>query len=170
MVVSLFLFIHRHYQYIADRLQIRDLPPQNYLPRPKLETVAHPAVVLVGQLHRGTIEALDYARSIADEIVAVHVDVGSSDRDRLQAQWQQLESDIPLIILDSPYRSIVPVLSEFVRDFEARYPGIFSTVVIPVFVTRNWWENLLHNKTSWFLKAALRDKKSRVVTTVRYYL
>jgi hypothetical protein len=64
----------------------------------------------------------------------------------------------------------VSILLNFIVEFEARYPGVFCTVIIPAFVTRNWWEGLLHNQTTLFLKAALVAKKSRVVTTVRYYL
>ncbi len=170
VLVSLFLAIGRHYQYVAARLSIQGVPPRSYIPRPKAEVVTHPAVVVVGQLNRGTLEALDYARSIADEIVAVHVDIGSTDREKLQQRWQHMVSDIPLVILDSPYRSLVSPLVNFVREFEARSPGVFCTVIIPAFVTRNWWEGLLHNQTTLFLKAALVAKKSRVVTTVRYYL
>ena len=170
LVVGLFLAIRRHYQYVAERLSISEIPARSYIPRPKSEGNNHPAVVVVGNLNRGTVEALDYARSIADEIVAVHVDIGSTDREKLQERWQELEPDIPLVILDSPYRSVVSPIVDFIGKFEAQHPGVLSTIIIPAFVTRNWWENLLHNQTTIFLKAALRAKKSRVVTTVRYYL
>ncbi|BAU04366.1 amino acid permease-associated region [Fischerella sp. NIES-3754] len=170
LVVSLFLLIHRHYRYVANRLSIERIQIRNYPTRLKAETITHPAVVLVGQLHKGTVKALDYARSMADEIVAVHVDIGFTDREQLQQQWQQLESDIPLVILDSPYRSIVTPLAEFVSEYETQHPNVFTTVIIPVFVTRHWWEDLLHNQTSLFLRRALRNKHSSVVTSVRYYL
>jgi amino acid transporter len=170
LLVGLFLAIRRHYHQVAAQLTIEGLGPRGYIPRPKAEVITHPAVVVIGQLNRGTVEALDYARSIADEIVAVHVDFGSTDRDKLQQKWQQLESDIPLVILDSPYRSVITPLVNFVHEFEERHPGVLSTVIIPTFVTRTWWEGLLHNQTAFFLKRALRAKKSRVVTTVRYYL
>jgi hypothetical protein len=170
LFVSLFLAIHRHYQYVAKCLSIQGISPRPYIPRVKTDVVTHPAVVVVGQLHKGTLEALDYARSIADEIVAVHVDIGRTSREKLQARWEQLESDIPLVILDSPYRSVVSPIVEFVKDFEARHPDVLSTIIITAFVTRNWWESLLHNQTSFFLKTALRAKKSRVITTVRFYL
>jgi len=169
LLVSLFLAIRRHYQYVEKRLTLEDLEPRSYIPKPKAEVVTHPAIVVVGQLNRGTLEALDYARSIADEIVAVHVDFGTTDRDKLQQRWEQL-GDISLVIVDSPYRSVVSPIVEFVSQYEAQHPGVLSTVIIPAFVTRNWWEGILHNQTSFFLKAALRAKKSRVVTTVRYYL
>jgi len=170
IVVSLFLAISRHYRYVAARLSIQGIEPISYPPRPKVKMVRHPAVVLVGQLHRGTFDALDYARLIADEVVAVHVDIGLTDRAKLQAAWQDLQSDIPLEILESPYRSVGEALTHFLTLFEAQRPGVFLTLIIPAFVTRNWWEGLLHNQTAFFLKAALLAKKSRVVTTVRYYL
>ncbi|MBW4626274.1 MAG: APC family permease [Brasilonema octagenarum HA4186-MV1] len=170
VLVSIFLAIHRHYQYVTERLSIQGLPPRGYIPRPKPEVVTHPAVVVVGQLNRGTVEALDYARTIADEIVAIHVDLGSTEGDKLQEEWRQLEADIPLVIIESPYRSVISPIVEFVGEFEDRYQDTYTTVIIPAFVTRNWWEGLLHNQTTLFLKNALRAQKSRVVTTVRYYL
>lgn len=170
IIVVLFLFIYRHYRYVAARLSIQDLAPRTYIARPQTEIVTHPAIVVVGQLHRGTIEALDYARSIGDEVVAVHVDTGSTNREKLQTRWQELESDIELHILESPYRSVVTPILQFVSDFENQHPDVLSTIIIPAFVPRRWWESVLHNQTTLFLKAALRTKKSRVVTTVRYYL
>lgn len=170
LVVWLFLAIHRHYEYVAERLSIQGLPPRSYVPRQKPAVVTHPAVVVVGQLNRGTVEALDYARTIADEIVAVHVDLNSTDREKLQEKWRNLESDIPLEIIDSPYRSVIEPIVDFVTQFEEQHQGVFTTVIIPAFVTRNWWDSLLHNQTTLFLKTALRAKKSRVVSTVRYYL
>lgn len=165
-VVSLFLAINRHYQKMEKCLSIVGVEPRNYPQRPKIEEVTHPAVVLVGQLHQGTLQALDYARSIADEIVAVHVDLGEADREALKQQWQQLESDIPLVILDSPYRSVVAPLSEFV----AQHLGGFSTIIIPVFVTRHWWEDLLHNHTALFLRQSLRTKHSPHLGYFSHYL
>ena len=170
VVISLFLAIRSHYKYVAERLSIQGLAPRGYIPRPKPLVVTHPAVVVVGQLNRGTVEALDYARTIADEIVAVHVDIGSTDRENLQEKWRNMESDIPLEIIDSPYRSVIAPIVDFVSQFEERHPDVFTTVIIPAFVTRNWWDSILHNQTTLFLKNALRAKKSRVVTTVRYYL
>ncbi|HLO84612.1 MAG TPA: APC family permease [Nostocaceae cyanobacterium] len=170
LLVGLFVAIHRHYQYVSQRLSIQGIAPRSYIPRPKPEVITHPAVVLVGQLNRGTVEALDYARTIADEIVAVHIDIGSTDREKLQEKWRNLESDIPLEIIDSPYRSVIHPLVDFVSRFEERHPDVFTTIIVPAFVTRNWWDGILHNQTTFFLKNALRAKKSRVITTVRHYL
>ena len=170
IVVTLFAAIHRHYQYVAERLSIHDLAPRSYISVPKPAVVTHPAVVVVGQLNRGTVEALDYARTIADKIVAVHVDIGSTDREELQRKWQNLEADIPLEIIESSYRSVIDPIVDFIGQFQENHPGVFTTIIIPAFVPRNWWDSILHNQTTLFLKNALRVNKSRIVTTVRYYL
>ncbi|MDB9523585.1 APC family permease [Dolichospermum circinale CS-1225] len=170
ILVTLFAAIHRHYQYVAERLSIHDLEPRSYISVPKPAVVTHPAVVVVGQLNRGTVEALDYARTIADKIVAVHVDIGSTDREELQRKWQNLEADIPLEIIESPYRSVIDPIVDFIGQFQENHPGVFTTIIIPAFVPRNWWDSILHNQTTLFLKNALRVNKSRIVTTVRYYL
>ncbi|MGI0492433.1 APC family permease [Alkalinema pantanalense CENA528] len=168
-LVIFFGSIHRHYRYVADKLSLTTITPKQYVAKPATTTVSHPAIVVVGQVHRGTIEALDYARGIADKIVAVHVDIGG-DNEKFQRDWQAFAPDIPLKVLPSPYRSVVEPIVDYVRDFEARYPDVLTTIIIPAFVTRRWWEELLHNQTTLFLKNALRTKKSRVITTVRYYL
>jgi amino acid transporter len=170
VLVTLFAAIHRHYQYVAERLSIHDLAPRTYISFPKPAVVTHPAVVVVGQLNRGTVEALDYARTIADKIVAVHVDIGSTDREELHKKWQNLEADIPLEIIESPYRSVIDPIVDFIGQFQENHPGVFTTIIIPAFVPRNWWDSILHNQTTLFLKNALRVNKSRIVTTVRYYL
>ena len=94
----------------------------------------------------------------------------STDREKLRKRWEELESDIQLEIIDSPFRSLIEPIVDFISNYEQQHPDVLSTVIIPAFVTRNWWEGILHNQTTLFLKAALRSKHSRVVTTVRYYL
>ncbi len=165
-----FMRIYRHYRLVANRLSLQDIAPRSYMPHISPEVPTHPAVVIGGQLNQGTLEALDYARNIADEIVAIHVDLGTTDREKLQIRWQSFASGIPIVIVDSPFREIVTPIANFVREFESKHPGMITTVIIPTFVTRNWWEGLLHNQTAFFLERVLLAKKSRVVTRVRYYL
>jgi amino acid transporter len=172
VVVYLFSSIHRHYRYVSKRLSLAgvELPTRPLTPPIMREHVTHPAIVLVGQIHRGTIEALEYARTVADEVIAVHIDMGTTEHDLLKQQWQEFEGDIPLVILDSPYRSVVAPLIDFVDEYETKHHSAFITIVIPSFIPRHWWENALHNQTTYFIKAALYNNRSRIVTTVRYYL
>jgi amino acid transporter len=166
-----FTSIYRHYRHVAVRLSLQGIPPRSHLPyTAPVHDACHPAIVIIGQLNKGTLEAIDYARNIADEIVALHVDIGSTDRDKLHQRWKEFGGGIPLVIIDSGFREIITPIADFVREFELTHPVAMTTVIIPTFVTRNWWDGLLHNQTAFFLERALLAKKSRVVTRVRYYL
>ena len=171
LLVSLFLTIKGHYVSVSRRLRLASDKKLSLPPAP-----AHggaPVVVLVGQLHRGSFEAVRYARTIAKELVAVHVDLGLGKAEAFREQWQRQLPEIPLVILESPYRSLITPVLEFVRGFEIQHRkdrDRFCTVVLPVFVTRHRWENLLHNQSTIALRSALRAQGTRVVTTVGFYL
>ena len=171
LVVWGFTAIYRHYQHVAIQLSLQGVAPRSHLPYSPPEFEAcHPAIMIVGQLNKGTLEAIDYARNIADEIVALHVDIGSTDREKLKQRWKEFGGGIPLVIVDSAFREIITPIADFVSEFEVTHAVAMTTVIIPTFVTRNWWDGLLHNQTAFFLERALLAKKSRVVTRVRYYL
>jgi len=171
LLVSLFLAIKRHYVYVAKRLRLAT-DVKLSLPAPPAQGGA-PVVVLVGQLNRGSFEAVRYARSIAGELVAVHVDLGISGSKAFRQQWQRQLPEVPLVVLESPYRSLIDPVLEFVQRFEIEHRkdrNRFCTVVLPVFVTRHRWENILHNQSTITLRSALRAQGTRVVTTVGFYL
>jgi len=171
LLVTLFLTIHRHYRSVARRLRLA-ADVKLTLPPPPSEGGA-PVVVLVGQLHRGSFEAVRYARTIAGELVAVHVDLGLGKAEAFREQWQRQLPEIPLVVLESPYRSLIDPVLEFVKGFEVDHRknrDKFCTVVLPVFVTRHRWENLLHNQSTIALRRALRAQGTRVVATVGFYL
>ena len=171
LLVAVYLKIKAHYNYVAKRLRMASdvrlkLPSQP-------AAGGAPTVVLVGQLHRGSFEAIRFARTIASELVAVHVDLGGGRAQRFQEQWQRQVPEVPLVILDSPYRSLIDPVVDFVAQFEKdhrRSRDRFCVVVLPVFVTRYRWENLLHNQSTIFLRNALRAQGTRVVTTVGFHL
>ena len=171
LLVSLFLTIKEHYLDVSRRLRLASDKKLSLPPPPDHGGV--PVVVLVGQLHRGSFEAVRYARTIARELVAVHVDLGLGQAEAFRQQWQRQVPEIPLVILNSPYRSLIDPVLDFVRGFEIEHRkdrDRFCTVVLPVFVTRHRWENLLHNQSTIALRSALRAQGTRVVTTVGFYL
>ena len=171
LLVALFLTIHRHYKQVARRLRMAHDVKLSLPAAPS--DGGSPVVVLVGQLHRGSFEAIRYARSIAGELVAVHVDLGLGKTGAFQEQWQRQLPEVPIVVLESPYRSLIDPVLEFVRQFEIDHRKDrhkFCTVVLPVFVTRHRWENLLHNQSTISLRSALRGQGTRVVTTVGFYL
>ena len=171
LLVTLFLTIHRHYRSVARRLRLAADVKLTLPPAPS--EGGAPVVVLVGQLHRGSFEAVRYARTIAGELVAVHVDLGLGKAEAFREQWQRQLPEVPLVVLESPYRSLIDPVLEFVHRFEVDHRknrDKFCTVVLPVFVTRHRWENLLHNQSTITLRRALRAQGTRVVATVGFYL
>ena len=153
LLVSLYLAIKRHYQTVSKRLRLAADKRLSLPPAPEQGGV--PVVVLVGQLHRGSFEAVRYARTIAKELVAVHVDLGLGKAEAFREQWQRQLPDIPLVILDSPYRSLIDPVLEYIDEVEAERDDDVITVIIPEFVTKGVWSKLLHSQTGLALKWAL---------------
>lgn len=158
-----FLKIHEHYVHVSEQLRLRDWTPP---PAPKHSTV----IVPVGDIHRGVVHALRYARLLSDDVRAVHIEVDPARTERLRTRWEKWGQGIPLILLPSPYRSTMTTLIKYLDSVETERPDDVITVVLPEFVPRHWWEHLLHNQTSLILHAALRLQRNKVVTVVRYHL
>lgn len=163
IIIWVFRQIRAHYESIGKQLA---LPVTGYCPVP----VEHTVLVLVSSLHRGTIPALEYAKTISERVEAVHVELNSAQTERLKAAWEDWGCGIPLTILKSPFRSISEPLLEYIDEVEERYEHDLVTIIVPEFVTKKSWHNLLHNQTSITLKALLRFRAGKVVTTVRYHL
>ncbi|MDX2084877.1 MAG: APC family permease [Candidatus Melainabacteria bacterium] len=163
LFMVVFNTIQRHYASINKQLS---LPKDGYCPIP----FEHTALVLVSTLHRGTIPALEYAKTIATKVEAVHVEINPQSTERLRQSWDAWGCGIPLTILKSPYRSITEPLIHYIDEVENRYEHDIVTVIVPEFVTKRFWHNFLHNQTSLLIKTLLRFRKGKVVTTVRYYL
>ena len=169
MVVT-FFNIHRHYIRVKSILAASRA---DFLSRRK-----NRVVVLVSGIHSGVIQALTYAKAIAErgEVEAITVDFPdehgreSAAFRKLQADWPKYCEGIPLRALRSPYRKIVePVVAELDRMRRVE-PEYTLTVILPEFVTRHWWESLLHNQTAWRLKAVLFRKPKTVVISIPYHL
>lgn len=163
LIIFIFRKIRHHYESIGKQLA---LPPDGYCPL----AIEHTVLVLVSSLHRGTIPALEYAKTISDRVEAVHVELNPAATERIKKAWDSWGCGIPLTILKSPYRSISEPLLEYIDEVEDRYEHDLVTIIVPEFVTKSWWHNLLHNQTSIMIKALLRYRLGKVVTTVRYHL
>lgn len=163
IIIAVFRKIRNHYASIGKQLA---LPNGGYCPI----AIEHTVLVLVSSLHRGTIPALEYAKTISDRVEAVHVELNPAATERLKRAWEAWGCGIPLTILKSPYRSITEPLMEYIDEVEDRYEHDLVTIIVPEFVTKKSWHNLLHNQTSIMLKALLRYRPGKVVTTVRYHL
>jgi amino acid transporter len=163
LLVLMFRAIHRHYLSVADQLSIEGLEP--------LREVNHTVIVPISGIHRGVLNALQYAKSIAPENVsAVYVDIDEEATALLREKWEQWGGGVKLIVLPSPYRELTGPLLRYIYRLDRKREDDFITVVLPEFVPAKWWQHLLHNQSSLLLKGALLFKKGVVVVNVPYHL
>ena len=126
-IVLLFKAIKRHYDAVAAGLRV----DAEYKPR----RMNHTIVVLVGSLHRGVLEALAYAKSLApNHLIAVTIVSDDEEQERIEKAWAERGIDIPLEIVHSPYRELTRPVLRFIDELDARYENDIVTVVIPEFV------------------------------------
>lgn len=163
LLVVLFLRIHRHYFEVAQQLSTEGLAG--------LRPIHHEVIVPISGIHRGVIAALEYAKSIAPHhVTAVYVNLDDETTQKLREKWEQWGSGVNLVVVASPYRSLLRPLLNYVDRVKRSSHGEVVTIVLPEFVPARWWQNLLHNQNTLFLKGALLFKKGVVVTNVPYHL
>jgi len=163
LVVMMLKGIKRHYDMVRASLAV----PDDWRP-PRLN---HTVVVLVGGVHRGVLEAMAYARSLApNHLVAVTVVSDEEEQERIHEAWEAHGIDTPLDIVYSPYRELSRPILKFIDEIDARWDNDIVTVLIPEFVVRRWWEHILHNQTALFLKGRLLFREGVVVTSVPYHV
>ncbi len=157
-----FMVIHRHYQEVADQLSLdgRSMPP----------AIRHTVLVLVGDMHAGVVSAVQYAKTLSTEARAVYVEVDPERTHRLEDKWGKWGMGLPLIVLTSPYRSLLTPLLQYLDHLQAGDPQHVVTIIIPEFIPARWWQHLLHNQTALLIKGALLFRKNVVVTDVPYHL
>ena len=155
--------IRRHYSLVSDELAIDDSDVM-------LPSRVH-AIVLVSQLHKPTMRAINYARvSRPNSIEAITVEFDPEVTAALLAKWESLGIPIPLKVIDSPYRELVRPVVRYVRERRQASPRDVVTVYIPEYVVGRWWEQLLHNQTAFRLKSRLLFSPGVMVTSVPYQL
>jgi amino acid transporter len=162
LLVVGFSAIRRHYRRLANLLSLR-----NYRGDPRLSR--HRVILLVGGVHLGTLPALRYARFLSDDITAVHVSINPEEAERVRREWEQWGNGVRMVILESPYRLLIEPLLDYINELDARrQPNEIITVVVPQFVPRHWWHNLLHTQTAFMLRITLLFKPGIVITDVPY--
>ena len=163
LIVMIFKGIHRHYRWVGESLAV----PTDWRP-PRMN---HTVVVLVGGVHRGVLQALAYAKSLApNHLVAVTVVSDEEEQERIERQWADHGIDVPLEIEYSPYRELTGAVVRYLYDLDRRWHNDIITVVLPEFVVTHWWQQLLHNQSALLLKGRLLFRANTVVTSVPYHL
>jgi amino acid transporter len=157
LMMFTFQAIHRHYASLAHQLSLQGFEP------PKLKEQI--VLVPVSGIHRGVVTALQYAKSLSPLVEAIYVDLDVEATETLRRKWAQWAGGIELVILDSPYRSVLRPLLEYIDSVERKHPDALITVVLPEVVPARWWHHLLHNQTAWLIKGALQFRRGIIVIT-----
>jgi hypothetical protein len=164
LIFSMMKGISRHYRAIASELDLAAsskpvLPPRNH------------ALILVSKLHLPTMRAISYAKATRpDTLQALTIQIDEAETARLLDDWSRHEMDVPLVILESPYREVTRPLLDHLRRLREDEPRDVVTVFLPEYVVGRWWEQLLHNQSALRLKARLLFEPGVMLTSVPWQL
>jgi amino acid transporter len=161
-LVIVFEVTRRHYDSVASGLTLR-----GWRPGP---SGRHVVIVPVGGLQRAVVKALRYARILSSDVRAVYVEVDTGATDAIRREWGEWGEGVDLIVLESPYRSLLQPLLEYIDQVQREDPTGYVTVILPEFVPRRLWQHLLHNQHALLIKGALLFKRGVIVTSVPFHL
>jgi amino acid transporter len=163
-IVFSFYAVHRHYVSLAH-----DLSLEHYGQPPPFRRQR--VIMPVSAIHQGTIQALDYALSLSRDVTAVHISIDAEQTERLSKKWSEWGKGVRLVVIDSPYRTFLEPFLEYVNELcSILQSNERLTIVVPQFIPRRWWHNLLHMQTAFWLRFVLLNKRGVVITEVPYQL
>ncbi|MBI4927255.1 MAG: APC family permease, partial [Anaerolineae bacterium] len=162
VLVSIFFAIHHHYKNLARQLSLNN-------PTTRITVKRNRVIIPIGGVHQGTLRALQFARSLSDDVTAVHVSVDPLEAEKIQAKWEAWGEGYRLVILNSPYRLFAEPLMEFIARIEENTKqNELITIVVPQFVPQSSWTNILHARTSETLRKVLLNRENIVIVEVPY--
>ncbi len=162
MAVMLFAAIRKRYESITRQLVIGDVVPR--MPR------GHTSLLLVPRVHNGILAALNYARLTDPDCQAIHVVLDERRIGDIQDTWAKYGANVPLILLRSPYRSLIDPVLDYVDELLSENNEQVITVIVPEAVSTKWFHKLLQENVAQQLKNALGTRPNVVVTNVKYFL
>jgi amino acid transporter len=168
LIVLFFLRIKRHYDRVGDQLRIQ--------PKEKAKAIqikGNVLIVPVAGITQVVENTINYAKSLdPDILLAVYVAFDREQEKRFEEQWKIWQPDVRLVTLHSYYRSIIQPLTKFIDTIEhkAAESSYCVTVLIPQFIPKKRWHDILHNQSSLMIRAYLLYRKNVIVTTVPYHL
>jgi hypothetical protein len=153
---------------------VADVP---LLPQERVSESARPhepernfVIVPVANARAATARAVAYARSLhATGVQAMFLVTDNAEADAMASAWVERGFEIPLVMVEAPFRDLGAPLLEEIRKHTARGDTIV-TVVLPEVVPTRWWQNLLHGQTALYFKRLLLFEPHVVVTSVPLHL
>jgi len=160
--------IKHHYNDMAEQLSLTSF---NFAESFKAPKATNLVVVPIASPTRVVAETLRYAKSISDDIIALHVVTDEDAGKKIEDKWESWNPGIQLVTVYSPYRLVIQPVLDFISELEMQKCNYdYITVIIPEFETKKWWHRLLHNQTGWILRTLLILKENVIVTTIPYHL
>ena len=163
ILISIFLWIQRHYAGVAQSLSLESYgepPPYN---------IRHRVIVPISKVHQGTLAALRYARTLSDDITAVHISMEPEDTEKIRKKWEIWGRGTRLVIVDSPYRLFIEPLLDYIDDIlSSRQANETITIVVPHFVPSHKVYKVLHMQTAEILRSELLETPGVIITEVPY--
>ena len=165
-LVTVMLFIRREYDAQATELHVRD--DLVFVGPEREERV----IIPVNGINRAVVQAVNFGRSIADDVRAVFVTEDADEGELLRHRWERQLPNVPLVIVESPYRAIVSPVVAYLDVLDKAWPPDkpqpITIVVLPEYVARHWWDRLLYNQQARRLKGALVGREHTVIADVPY--
>ncbi len=162
LIVWVFFSIHMHYENLARHLSLEGLTAPSRIKR-------HRVILPIGGVHRGTLAALRYAKTLSDDVTAVFVTIDPDEATKVKDKWEMWGDGTRLVILDSPFRLFIEPMLAYIDEIDSlRQPNEVITIVVPEFIPRKAWTNILHTQTAFMLRMALSFRKDIVITNVPY--
>lgn len=158
--------IERHYEYVGRQLAIG-----NFMSRYRSSTSQNEnlCLVLVSSMNRSALKTLNYANLISRNVVAVNIAIDEAAGVKLKEQWDATDIDIPLVVLDSPYRELVEPIEAYIKNREQDMePGKMITVLMPRYMESHRAANILHNQSTYYLERKLRTHRNVATVLVPY--
>lgn len=161
-LVMLFFTIHYHYKSLARQLSL-----EKHAERPRVRR--NRVIMPVAGVHRGTLAALHYARTLSNDVTAVHISIDPEEAAKIVAKWDVWGEGTRLVVLNSPYRVFMEPLLDYIDVIEAsNQAGDMLTIVVPQFIPKRWITRFLHTRTSESLRRVLLNRENVVITEVPY--
>ena len=132
--------------------------------------VSNLLIVPVAQLDRVTLRALAYAASLRQPLLALHLSPTEEESERFLTYWATWGNHVPLELIHSPYRTVIPPTLAYIESLHAQRPDLTLTVIVPDLAVRHWWQQPLHENTAIRLRHALAPLTKVVVTSVRLHV
>jgi len=160
--------IHKHYKAVYDDIRLEPEEAKS-LYKPCTSTNQRPFIVLGSSFSRPFIKAINYANALSANVTAVHIATSDEDKAKFQELWKKSGFGFPLVIIEAPYRDIIPPIADYIEQRHNELPhNGFLTVVLVKFVENHFVDKILHNQTTYFIERRLKSFNYVATLMVHY--